>query len=268
MRLTQRFARAPGSALGLGLALALSSHAVLAAPSATASASMSDFRMSAIDMTPDDGIAAGYHFDDNLTISTVGSSIGRNFAELDSSATNNNAAPLYAHVDQVGLSANTHAGSWGDMRAAAYMNANDGADILGLAVSADALQFMTVVVSPHTQFNVGGHTDLSLAESGHGSNGVVSFAETSIGFNGSTEYFGVGSYYPTGGSLSKDFSYSYVNDSDTEQYLFLELHVRGYSTYYEAAAPVPEPGAYAMFGLGALMVGAIARRKRRRERAA
>ncbi|MES2741602.1 MAG: PEP-CTERM sorting domain-containing protein [Pseudomonadota bacterium] len=267
MTLTPRFSPVPAALLGL--VLALSCHAALAAPSARASATMSNFNMSVIDLTPDDGVDAAYSLGENQTFSAVTSSIGRNTAEIESGSWNEDATPISAYVAQIGLNANTGAGTWGNLRASSYMNANDGADILGLTVTGEADQFMSVLVSPHTRFNLAGHTDITLDTTGHGFGGVTSFAETSIRFNETFDSFGLGTYYPSSsGSLSRDFAYSYLNDSDSEQFVWVELRVRGQSSYYEAVAPVPEPSAYAMFGLGALMVGAIARRKRRQADAA
>ncbi|MES2741603.1 MAG: PEP-CTERM sorting domain-containing protein [Pseudomonadota bacterium] len=95
-----------------------------------------------------------------------------------------------------------------------------------------------------------------------------SVAHTVLAFDGAMQWFTVGTGdFADSGGVSTDFSYSYLNNSATTHYMNLEMSVRAWSAYVDAAAPVPEPASYAMFGLGALIVGAMSR-KRRQEAAA
>ncbi|MES2741601.1 MAG: PEP-CTERM sorting domain-containing protein [Pseudomonadota bacterium] len=268
MRLTPHPSRA--TAALLGLALTLSSQAALAGPSAQLNATMSNFSMSVIDMTPDDGIAADYSLvpgsSSNMALSLISHG---GITERIAHAFSDSDTPVDSYLAQTGLRSTAQAGRWGDLQANSSLNANAGADLLDFSTGSEAVQYFTVLVAPHTQFAFGGHTDLSISETGQRFGGVNNFAATSISFNGSEESFSVNTGdFPHSGSVSEDFSYSYLNDGATEQYVWLEMRVRTGADYYAAITPVPEPASYAMFGLGALLVGAITRRQRRQRPAA
>ncbi len=253
----------------LGLAISLSGQAALAAPTAQLGATMSNFHMSVLDMTPDDGIAAGYRVLDagaaNLAISLVAYS---GITQRTAFSSSDGDTPVSAYFEQTGLRSVASAGRWGDMQADSSLNANAGAKLLDFSTDAEAVQYFNVLVAPHTRFDFGGHTDLSISETGQRYGGLSSHAGTSINFNGDTEWFSVQTGdFPHSGSLSKDFSYSYINDGATEQSVSLEMRVNTGADYYADVAPVPEPDAYAMFALGALLVGATTRRRRRRRNA-
>ncbi|MYM21315.1 PEP-CTERM sorting domain-containing protein [Duganella sp. FT135W] len=69
------------------------------------------------------------------------------------------------------------------------------------------------------------------------------------------------------GSLSKDWSYTFTNNSDVGGTLELQWFIRSdiyLKTSVVPTTPVPEPDAWLMFGAGALLLGALARRRQRR----
>ncbi|NHZ90678.1 PEP-CTERM sorting domain-containing protein [Massilia sp. CCM 8733] len=260
--MTQKYR--PTSAAVLLLSLSLAGGGALAAPALKVGASISKPGMTVIDLTPDDGQAAAYRFHDtassrldaSLTVpapswtQTESASSGK-FELIDATA-------LY------GTSASaSSAGQWGNLRTDIQLDDSVGHRGAG---AGNVTQTMTVLVTAHTQ----------LVFSAYGEVAIDNRAGTSYGNAVTTVYFG-GEYWVRGmqqgagwndsGVRGETFSMSYVNNTSTEQYVTLNMNILTRAVY-QASSPVPEPASYAMFGLGALMVGAAARRRRRTASAA
>ncbi|WP_223164506.1 PEP-CTERM sorting domain-containing protein [Massilia rubra] len=251
------------SAAALLVSLSLAGGSAFAAPSLGVGAAIGNPSMTVIDLTPDDGQAAGYRFHDTassrLDASITAPAASWKQTESASSATFEliGATALYGSSTSVSSS-----GLWGNLRTDIQLDDSVGNRGAG---SGNVTQTMNVLVAAHTQLVFSAYGEVSINNS----------AGASLGNAVATVYFG-GEYWVRGmqqgagwndsGVRGETFSMSYVNNTNTEQYVYLYMNTLTRAVY-QASSPVPEPATYAMFGLGALMVGALARRQRRQQRA-
>ncbi|WP_206752962.1 PEP-CTERM sorting domain-containing protein [Massilia aquatica] len=251
------------SAAALLVSLSLAGGSALAAPVLNVGASISKPSLTVIDLTPDDGQVAGYRFHD-----TASSSLNASLTALAASWTQTESASSdkFALVDATALYGSSRsvssAGQWGNLRTDLHIDDSVGHRGAG---AGNVNQAMTVLVTAHTQ----------VVFSAYGEVSIDNRAGASFGNAVTTVYFG-GEYWVRGmqqgagwndnGVRGETFSMSYVNNTNTEQYVSLNMNILTRAVY-QAPSPVPEPATYAMFGLGALMVGALARRQRRQQRA-
>ncbi|MCE3607130.1 PEP-CTERM sorting domain-containing protein [Massilia sp. P8910] len=263
----QRYRLANAATALLGLSLVLAGQSAQAAPGINAGAAVSNSRLTVIDLTPEDGAVAGY---------TVISASTNVLSGIDSPGvpwTQHNDAqgrlePLAVTTSYAGSTVGSSADKFGEVRtnAQVYDNIGNRGNAAG-----DVRQLMSLTVAPHTQLIYSGYGEVSISDARqYGRGTFVGEAVTQVQFG--DEFWkrgmmqGVGSHADSG-VRSGEFSLSFYNNSDTVQYTYVSMITLTRAGYFPAA-PVPEPATYAMFALGTLMVGAIARRQRRRQRAA
>jgi hypothetical protein len=265
--MTHQFRLAQVAAALLGLSLSLAGHSAHAASGIKVGASVSNSSLTVIDLTPDDGKAAGY-----ATFSGRNSRLDSNIYSAVASWTQREAAynytfePLAATVAYAGSSSISSSPQWGELRTETQL-----LDTIGDRGNAggNLLQSLAFVIAPHTQLVYSAHNELSISDVGPDSP-FLGEAVTTVRFGDASWARGMmqGSMgYHDSGVRGEDFSLSVYNHGDTEQYVYLFVDILSRTAYY-APSPVPEPATYAMFGLGALMVGALSRRKRRQASAA
>lgn len=248
----------------LGLSLALSGSSALAASGIAASASISHSKLTVIDLTPDDGKAAGYAYDDHSSRSNVDASVtapATTWARNEE-ARNTDFAPIGASISYGTSASSSSAGKFGEARIGTQLH-----ESLGDRGSAtgNIIQQATIRVDPHTQLIYSGYGEVSLTDATqYGSNVFVGEAVALVGFGDERwiRGMGQGGAVNFSGVRSGEFSLSFYNNSDKMEYvsLFVNMLTR---TAYHAPSPVPEPETYAMLGLGMLVVGAAARRRRK-----
>ncbi|WP_166893778.1 PEP-CTERM sorting domain-containing protein [Massilia sp. CCM 8734] len=251
------------SAAALLVSLSLAGGSAFAAPSVGVGAAIGNPSMTVIDLTPDDGQVAGYRFHD-----TASSSLNASLTVPAASWTQTESASSdkFALIDATALygssSSVSSAGQWGNLRTDLHLDDSVGHRGVG---AGNLSQTMTVVVTAHTKVVFSAYGEVSIDNSAGASFGN---AVTTVYFGGEYWVRGMqqGAGWNDSGVRGETFSMSYVNNTNTEQHVFLGMHILTRAVY-QAPSPVPEPATYAMFGLGALMIGALARRQRRQQRA-
>lgn len=248
------------AALAASLPLLYGSPAVAAG---TASAAISNLQLGTLDLTPHDGIAAGYEVGD----------VSAYLAAYIYTATTESLQETRPDPYQPGIARVEYGPSYGEARtsgalgdlateAAAYPNLGD----FGSA-GAFAEQLVWLTLRPHTVLTVGGHfTALSSRVPDGGvdydaySRVLVSIADEQ--FNIATEMWRTSNVYPSGDmahGLDEDFLLTYGNGSDHD--LLVGLYLSTWSDVITLPA-VPEPGTWAMLGAGLLLLGGAARSRR------
>lgn len=243
------------------LSLALSGASAHAAPGIAASASVSNSKLTVIDLTPGDGQAAGYSFDSSgsrldasLTSRYAGWTRQENFSNSDF-------APIAAAVSHGTSTSSSTASKFGEVRTDLQLyDSFDGGNAMG-----NVVQSAFIRVDPHTQLIYSGHGEVSISDATqYGHDAFLGNVEATVWFGDARFVRGMAQglvRYDTG-VRSGDFSLSYVNNSDRAETITVLVNVLNRAAYY-APSPVPEPATYAMFGIGALLVGALGRRRRR-----
>ncbi|MDQ1922740.1 PEP-CTERM sorting domain-containing protein [Massilia pseudoviolaceinigra] len=247
-----------------GFTLSLAAHGAQAAPGISVGAAVSNSRLTVIDLTPDDGQAAGYTFlgsgnsSVDATIESPSNSLNRNDA-----AHSHLLASIAATVAYGASTSSSSASQFGEVRADVQVHDNVGHR--GNAMG-NVVQSTTLLIAPHTQVIYSGYGEVSMSDAGQ--KGPPSFfgeAVTTVYFGSEVWIRGMGQGFAghnDSGIRGGEFSMSFFNHGDTAEYAFLGVNLVT-RALYQAPSPVPEPATYAMFGLGALMVGAMARRRRR-----
>lgn len=251
-----RHHRLPAAALFVCLSLAgASAHA---AKNISVGASLSNASMTVIDLTPDDQQAAGYRFD-HVSGSSVDATMRAPAAAWSQTESASSAGyePVSATVVNGASTSVSSAGSWANLRTDVQLY--DSLDPKGDA-SGNVTQELSVLVAPHTQLVFSAYGEVSIASGG---NDFIGNAVTTVILG--SQYWSrsmiQGGGQNDSGVRGQTFSMSYVNNSDSEQYLRMYMNTLTRSRY-QGTSPVPEPETYAMLGLGMLVVGAAARRHR------
>jgi len=259
------------SAVALGSAALIATQATAATLTSQASADFRNVQLSVIDLTPNDGVAAGYTVkqlggNDNLDVWG-----GTHYATddlqehriTDLSAFDFTAAQAQLQGNIKG------AGGIGDLHSAiSYTSAAGNA-----AAFASINNRYEFTVQPHTSLTLSGQLLLSLTQSGPRayswgrSSGLfdASFWQdgTHTCYNSVTLTFNSSLTAP-GTHAPISFNCTFTNDSNsavtTDLYLSLETAVVNADP--GAPQPVPEPGSWLMLGSGLALLGAVARRRR------
>ncbi|MDQ1922741.1 PEP-CTERM sorting domain-containing protein [Massilia pseudoviolaceinigra] len=251
------------------LSLALASNNAAASPAgASVRATVKDSQLIVIDLTPRDGKAAGY------TLPASGQSSNAS-ASLDMIGTvwdkrkdvpNLNGSNTYASVYHTGASVSASTGTWGLANTGIYA---DGDQLGNARATGSANQMIGVSVAAHTRLIYSGLAELSIDEWYQtGDNRTFSSAAINVGLNGTYQTLALQNGDFTGGygTRTQDFSLFFDNNTDADRMIYMSFGTTASVDYY-TTTPVPEPETYAMLGLGALVVGACARRRRRQARA-
>ncbi|MCE3607127.1 PEP-CTERM sorting domain-containing protein [Massilia sp. P8910] len=250
----------------LGFSLSLAGHAAQAAPGISVEASISKTAFTVIDLTPNDGYSAGY------TLTPSSAILQSNIITPDVSLEKK--LSLAAGVVEPIAATIAHGAS------TSTSTATQGGEIGGRIQVLDAgtkaygyvLQSVNLQIAAHTQLVFTGYSTLSI------SNASQDSAHTFAG-DASTLLFFTSGGPLEGHSISRGFGdqdnsfvsarpFSLTVDNNSDRVMSTVLMTQMFThAVYRAPSPVPEPATYAMFSLGALMVGACARRQRRRAQA-
>ena len=246
------------------VALTLACGTAVAAPGISASAAISHVQLGVIDLTPNDGQAAGYSTYRFLDEQASGLSLPDDHVNLFQPSYMSD-SPKHTGVAYGDSYAQTSSnGAIGEMQVAAHLQAAYGPSGQ-LDASGTSQQRLWVTLQPHTAFYVSGHYDLRGAEIGNPDKYYSgrAVAQVSLLVNQDKTRFSDILYLPGGrSSASDDFWLGYANTSDRESEVLLDFSIVA-STYAWAPAipPVPEPDSYLMLGAGLLLLGAIGRRR-------
>lgn len=262
---TYRLTSIPAALFGFSLALA--GHAAQAAPGISVEASISKPAFTVIDLTPNDDYSAAYtpmpifsmaRSDIITPAISVGKELNAKHGEFE---------PITATV--------THGTSTAASSAAQAGELGTRIEVLDAGTKAYGygLQSIDVRITAHTQLVFTGYSTLSISDARqHGAGTFTGQASAFLSFSGlqpAIVGFGMMQGFGTSGDSgvrTEPFSLTVYNNSDQDMSTTLLMTVLT-TAAYQAPSPVPKPATYAMFGLGALMVGAMARRQRRRAQA-
>lgn len=246
------------------VALTLACGAAVAAPGISASAAISHVQLGVIDLTPNDGHAAGYSAYRFLDEQASGLSLPDDHVNLFHPDYMSN-SPKHTGVAYGASYAQTSSnGAIGEMQTAAYLNAAYGPSGQ-LSASGTSQQRLWVTLQPHTAFYVSGHYDLSLADTGnpdkyyYGGAGV----QVALLVNQDKTRSSDSIFLQDGRrNASDDFWVGYANTSDRESEVLLDFSISANAyAWAPAIPPVPEPDSYLMLGAGLLLLGAVGRRR-------
>lgn len=226
----------------------------------TAFAGISNVQLTVADLTPDDGVAAGYD-------------IGPLYTELAaftlSESQSSYPDPYQADHVRVG-----HGGSYsqasvgstlGDLAAESAADADLG--MFG-TIQGFSLQTIWLTLRPHTALTIGGQA-ATMAQRVPG-NDVDYFAESYLGILAADQDWHQLSWLEYESRVLPeedlyhaqvhDFQFGYANDSDESMTVILQLSA---SNYIRVLPAVPEPAAWAMLAAGLAVLG-VARSRRQR----
>lgn len=230
-----------------------------------ASATISNLQFGALDLTPDDGIAAGYSIA-SVESPQLYTSIS-NPAE-NTLAHNLNPAPYQPATARVDYGATfaeaSIAGGLGDI--SATVHATSGATAFGTAtINASVNEVMWLTLQPHTVLTLSGHFHtlsqytLDDARYPSASNASISFYNVEGSANASHLSI-TGPFSGTADEWDKDFTLAFANGGDDTT--TVKLYIDAWSNM-SAIPLIPEPGTWSMLGVGMLLLGAAGRYRRR-----
>lgn len=255
------------AALAASLAL-LSQGSAMAA--GTATASISNVQFGVLDLTPGDGVAAGYSIDDFST---------RLYANLRS-WTEDESEMIWPNPympASVGYErGSSHAwsssgGAIGELAsdAAAHPNLD-----IGTRLITSSLQEISVTLRPHSLLMVSGHFSVLAERAPGGGMDFSASGQTRADLETDGNRYSAGRYfsvYPgedTSDGWEQDFALTYGNNSNHDIELSLSFYTHANADTQRApfavspVSAVPEPGTWAMLGTGLALVGFAARRRR------
>lgn len=236
----------------------------------SATASLSNIQLGVLDLTPNDGIAAGY---DIGVISTRLTAAWQRWPDrvVDESAPDPYQSGT-ARIDRGTAFAQSHTGgAIGDLASVAtWPTGNDGEGRL----SALPQQSVWLTLRPFTVLTVSGNFDLLAQRAPEGTYSYISqsYGLARIYHEESNSYFEArrsavapASLGATITEVHDDFLLSYANNSNhdlqVELYFDLRSEVDRFNTV--PLPSVPEPETWSMLGLGLAVLGMAARRRRR-----
>ncbi|NHZ34364.1 PEP-CTERM sorting domain-containing protein [Massilia rubra] len=254
------------TAAALFVSLSLAGASALAAKNISVGASISNASMTVIDLTPNDGMSASYRFDGagssyveaNLTApatSWSGSTHDKDDIVLALGAT-------LAHGSSSVASTSTGVG---EVRIETRLQNTAGT---GARANGYIAQMVPVWLAPHTKLIYSGYGEMAISDATqYGPNNFRANSHLNINFGYQPFTRGINQGWAglnDSGVRGEAFSLEFSNDQDTAISIYLSMELSNYASY-DGPSPsaVPEPAAFAMFGFGALIVGAAARRRRR-----
>ncbi|GGY24095.1 PEP-CTERM sorting domain-containing protein [Pseudoduganella albidiflava] len=245
------------TAAALACTSLLCSHAA-AAVHTTASSAFANVQFGVIDLTPDDGVAAGYQFGPRSTEFEASFTNGdhHDFDRFDPALP----VPVNAQASYYGYWASaTTNGQLGNLQTAvdtgSLQRHGDGA-------YGSAWQNVSILLKAHSAFTVAGRADASVQTSdpalpilpGRASFGVflnyVSLDQPHQSFFHHLE-LGNGA-----SSLSYGDTFSLIARNDLDHDIALNLSFSSYAAAWANVLAVPEPTTYLMLGAGLLVLGA------------
>ena len=231
-----------------------------ASPSAavrtTASAALTNVQFSVTDLTPDDGIAAGYQFSPRTTVIGASLSIGEFYDGFQAMPYFPVPVNAQAHFSDYSAQATT-SGALGDLSTAIDVGAMRWQ---GDRAETQTFQSVAVLLKAHSAFTVSGHAEATLwtANPGYpvlpglaGSGASLYYRSVEkpwLGARGSVQLAAGQSQ----ANYDEWFSLTATNDFDYDIELLLEFSTSS-SVNYDVSA-VPEPGTWAMLGAGLLVL--------------
>ncbi len=240
----------------LGVALSLSSGASLAAPGWSNTTSLSNRQLSVIDLTPNDGQAAGFSLlSHEAYISASSSPPGESPRWVSRPLARGESASIGLTHNALQLNGSAQ-GSLGNPS----LSLTSGTPLVPYSwTSLRYAQYTKITLQPHSVLLLTGTAAAQMLQPD--ANVLI---QNSVG---ATFYVGVYDSYSAYSldfwSLNKpqwqareDFSISYANFSDSSQVISMKIE------NVIDIQPVPEPGTWAMLGGGLLLLGAWTRRQR------
>lgn len=250
-------------------ALSLSNASAADYPAlASVEASLKNSTMMVIDLTPRDGKAPSYTF----PAFSQSSSASANFdtagtaSDLHSGKSNDKSSEIRAGIFRGSVDASARSYDWGQTYARMYVT---GIGLGDAEVNASVQQLIGVSVGAHTRLVYSGMAEIMMNERYQTpTNRTFNSGSVSVGFNGVFKKIDFKSEDFTGGYAvhREEIILAYDNNTDAAQTIWMSVDTgiaMHYATNATPTVPVPEPETYAMLGLGALVVGAAVRRRRR-----
>ncbi|NVD72024.1 PEP-CTERM sorting domain-containing protein [Duganella sp. BJB488] len=242
-------------------------------------ASLANFQIGVLDLTPDDGQAAGYReWSGGAGVSAtifreavVWHGNGSNYTEQYP------AAGATSSLDGGMSSAYFNGGQMGGFKMEAHMSNQFISPVVHASnIDGQGTGSVSLEVQPHTAITVTGLLSMRGRLTDVGPLGPDDTLTPYASFQFRGDYVSAPwsaiddrlelsfASDPTSADLSKQLNYSFANNSDKRTTLFLSYSLRtGISADTPAVTPpVPEPSSYLMLGAGMLMLGAVARRRR------
>lgn len=247
------------------------------------SASMGNFHLRTVDLTPTDGIAAGYRIDSqNLSFHNA-ISTGRWWEPSESIReervpTLGEAFDSTVVLHQYTASANTN-GSVGDFSTTLEWDASN-PDFHGVHMSNQYVYTAKLILAPGTALVLSGDVMQQFTAGGmHRDDLVQSFFDAKFEYNVGREYFS-SSYYShlihsplnltDDWDMSDRFGIVVTNDTASDRLVDLTIGLSGaieasqpLSSMTSPVAAVPEPGSLALLAAGMAVISGAARRRKR-----
>jgi hypothetical protein len=235
---------------------------------ASVEAKLTNSEMRVIDLTPRDGNAPSYSF----PAFSQSSGASANFdtagtaSDLHSDQSNDMGSEIRAGIFRQSVDASASSYDWGQTSAQMYVT---GIGLGESGVNASVQQLIGVSVGAHTRLIYSGIAEIKMNEWYQtATNRTFNSGSVSVGFNGVFKKIDFKSEDFTGGYAirKEELILAYDNNTDAAQTIWMSVDTgiaMRYATDITPTVPVPEPETYAMLGLGALIVGAAVRRRRR-----